>query len=123
MPQVAAAAAGIPRDTIVMAKHIDDIVSLDPAEAYEISDEEVIANLYDHLLDYDPAHPAEIRAALAQAWSVDADGMRYRFTLRPDAHFASGRAVTAADAAFSLQRVVQLGPHAVLRAAPVRPHP
>jgi peptide/nickel transport system substrate-binding protein len=113
----AALAAGIPADTVVMAKRIGDIVSLDPAEAYEISDEEVIANLYDHLLDYDPAHPAAIRAALAQAWSVDADGMRYRFTLRPDARFASGRPVTAADAAFSLQRVVLLGltPSFVLR--------
>ena len=44
-----------------MAKRIDDIVSLDPAEAYEFSDEEAIANLYDRLLDYDPAHPADIR--------------------------------------------------------------
>lgn len=112
-----AAASGIPGDTVVMAKRIDDIVSLDPAEAYELSDEEVIANLYDHLLDYDPAHPEVIRGALAQAWSVDADGMRYRFTLRSDARFASGRPVTAADAAFSLQRVIllDLTPAFVLR--------
>jgi peptide/nickel transport system substrate-binding protein len=111
------AAAGIPEDTVVMAKRIDDIVSLDPAEAYELSDEEVIANLYDHLLDYDPARPEIIKGALAQAWSVDADGMRYRFTLRPDARFASGRPVTAADAAFSLQRVIllDLTPAFVLR--------
>ena len=113
----AGAAAGIPEDTVVMAKRIDDIVSLDPAEAYELSDEEVIANLYDHLLDYDPAHPEIIKGALAQDWSVDADGMRYRFTLRSDARFASGRPVTAADAAFSLQRVIllDLTPAFVLR--------
>jgi len=105
---VGAAASGIPRDTVVMAKRIDDIVSLDPAEAYEFSDTEVIANLYDRLLDYDPAHPEMLRGALAERWSVDPDGMRYRFTLRPDARFATGRPVTAADAAFSLQRVVRL---------------
>ena len=45
-----------------MGKGIDDIVSLDPAEAYEFSDEEAIANCYEHLLDYDPAHPETIRA-------------------------------------------------------------
>jgi peptide/nickel transport system substrate-binding protein len=112
-----AIASGIPADTVVMAKRIDDIVSLDPAEAYEFSDMEVIGNLYDHLLDYDPAHPATIRGALAEAWSVDADGRRYRFTLRPDARFASGRPVSAADAAFSLQRVIllDLTPAFVLR--------
>ena len=112
-----AAASGIPGDTVVMAKRIDDIVSLDPAEAYELSDEEVIANLYDHLLDYDPAHPEVIKGAMAEAWSVDAEGLRYRFTLRPDARFASGRPVTAADAAFSLQRVIllDLTPAFVLR--------
>ncbi len=112
-----AEAGAIPRDTVVMAKRIDDIVSLDPAEAYELSDEEAIANLYDHLLDYDPADPGAIRGDLAQAWSVDADGMRYRFTLRGDARFASGNRVTAEDAAFSLQRVVllDLTPAFVLR--------
>src|SRR5277367_4471979 len=106
--EAAPAPAQIPADVVVMAKLIDDIVSRDPAEAYEFSDEEAIANLYDHLLDYDPAHPETIRGALASAWGVDADGMRFRFTLRPDARFESGRPVTAEDAAFSLRRVVQL---------------
>ncbi|HUB95180.1 MAG TPA: ABC transporter substrate-binding protein [Stellaceae bacterium] len=111
------ARAEIPKDVVVMAKLIDDIVSLDPAEAYEFSDEEAIANLYDHLLDYDPAHPEAIRGVLAKSWSVDPDGMTYRFVLRPEAHFASGRPVTAEDAAFSLRRVVllDLTPAFVLR--------
>ncbi len=112
-----AAAAESPRGVVVMAKRIDDIVSLDPAEAYEFSDEEAIANLYDHILDYDPAHPETIRGALASSWDVDADGRGYRFVLRPDARFASGRPVTAGDAAFSLQRIVllDLTPAFVLR--------
>ena len=106
-----------PRDTVVMAKQIDDIVSLDPAEAYEFSDEEAIANCYDHLLDYDPAHPETILGALAQRWSVDPDGRTYRFLMRDDARFASGNPVTAEDAAFSLQRIVllDLTPAFVLR--------
>ena len=111
------ARAEIPPGVVVMAKRIDDIVSLDPAEAYEFSDEEAIANCYQHLLDYDPAHPETIRGALAQSWSVDADGRTYRFVLRGAARFASGRPVTAEDAAFSLQRIVllDLTPAFVLR--------
>jgi peptide/nickel transport system substrate-binding protein len=112
-----AARAQIPRDTVVMAKLIDDFVSFDPAEAYEFSDVEAIANCYDHLLDYDPAHPEKIEGVLTQSWSVDPDGKTYRFVMRPDAHFASGRPVTAEDAAFSLQRIVllDLTPAFVLR--------
>ena len=100
-----------------MAKQIDDIVSLDPAEAYEISDAEAIGNVYDRLLDYDPAHPETIEAALASSWSVDPDGRTFTFVLRDDARFASGRPVTAGDAAFSLQRAVTLdmAPAFVLR--------
>ena len=40
-------------DTIVMAKQIDDIISLDPAEAFEFSGVEVGANVYDKLIGID----------------------------------------------------------------------
>lgn len=103
-----AVAAPIPRDTIVMAKRIDGIQSLDPAEAYEISGLEAVGNLYDRLLDEDPDHPGRVRPALAQSWQVDPTGRRYTFALRPGVRFASGDPVTAADAAFSLQRLVRL---------------
>jgi peptide/nickel transport system substrate-binding protein len=104
----ASALAAPPKDVVVMAKRIGDMVSLDPAEAYELSDVEPIANCYDHLLDYDPAHPEAIRGDLAQSWRVEPDGLTYRFTMRPDARFESGRPVTAEDAAFSLQRLILL---------------
>lgn len=101
-------AAPIPRDTIVMAKRIDGIQSLDPAEAYEVSGLEAVGNLYDRLLDEDPDHPGQVQPALALSWQVDSTGRRYTFTLRPGVRFASGDPVTAADAAFSLQRLVRL---------------
>ncbi len=37
------AQAATPADTLVIAKQIDDIISLDPAEAYELSGIEVIS--------------------------------------------------------------------------------
>ena len=47
------AQAQTPKDTVVMAKQIDDIISLDPAEAFEFSGVEVVANVYDKLIGVD----------------------------------------------------------------------
>ncbi|MBL8710489.1 MAG: ABC transporter substrate-binding protein, partial [Rhodospirillaceae bacterium] len=44
------AAAKTPQDTLVMAWVFDDIISLDPAEIYEFSSSEFMANTYDRLV-------------------------------------------------------------------------
>jgi peptide/nickel transport system substrate-binding protein len=112
-----AAAAPVPADTIVMGKAVDDIVSLDPAEVYEVSGGEIIGNVYDRLIQPDPRDPARILPGLAEAWQVDAGGRVFTFTLRGDARFSSGAPVTAADAVFSLRRAAMLdkAPALVLR--------
>jgi peptide/nickel transport system substrate-binding protein len=117
------ARAATPRDTVVMAKEIDDIVSLDPAEAYELSGAEVIGNTYDRLLDYDARAPGKIRPELATTWRVAPDGKTFTFVLRQGAYFATGRPVTAADAAFSIRRAVMLNraPAVVLNAIGLTP--
>jgi peptide/nickel transport system substrate-binding protein len=46
--------ADTPKDTLVIAKNIDDIISLDPAEAYELSGIEVLANTYDRIMRFEP---------------------------------------------------------------------
>jgi peptide/nickel transport system substrate-binding protein len=102
------AAASPPRDTIVMGKAIDDIVSLDPAEVYEASGGEVVGNLYDRLVEVDPHAPGLVRPGLARSWQVSADGLTYTFALRQDARFPDGAPVTASDAAFSLERALSL---------------
>ena len=105
---VGPATAGTPRDTIVVAKQIDQFISLDPAEAFEPGVGEVTGNLYEQLVAYRSATDPTIIGSLAEAWSISDDGLTWRFTLRPDAAFASGNPVTAGDAAWSLQRVVRL---------------
>ena len=42
---VGSAQAGTPDDTLIMAKIIDDIIVLDPAEVFESTGGEVIANI------------------------------------------------------------------------------
>ena len=100
--------AATPKDTLVVASAFDDIISLDPAEAFEISAGELMGNGYDRLLRYDVADPSKLVADLAKGWKVSADGKTYSFELKPGLKFASGNALTAEDVVFSLQRAVLL---------------
>ncbi|MDA8050412.1 MAG: ABC transporter substrate-binding protein [Rhodospirillales bacterium] len=102
------AVAATPKDVIVMAKEIDDIISFDPAQSYEFSDTEVDANVYRKLVSPNLKELSKIGPDLATHWEVSADGKTFTFHLTKDAHFASGKPVTAADAEFSLRRVVTL---------------
>ena len=49
-----AATAATPKDTLVIARQIDDIITLDPGESYELSGVEIDTNVYDRLLRYEP---------------------------------------------------------------------
>ncbi len=100
--------AATPKDTVVVALAFDDIISLDPAEAFEISAGELMGNGYDRLLRYDVNDPSKLLPDLATKWNVSADGKTYSFELRPGVKFASGNALTAEDVVFSLQRAVLL---------------
>ena len=100
--------AQTPKDTVVMAKQIDDIISLDPAEAFEFSGIEVNANVYDRLVAFDLKDVSKLYGSLAEGWQVSADGMTFTFRLKPNLKFHSGNPITAADVAYSFERVVAL---------------
>jgi peptide/nickel transport system substrate-binding protein len=100
--------ADTPADTLVIADKIDDIVSLDPAESFEFSGNDLLNNVYDTLIELDPANLGPLVPGLAESWEVGDDGVTYTFKLRQGAKFHSGNPVTAEDAAWSLQRAVLL---------------
>ena len=100
--------AATPKDTVVVALAFDDIISLDPAEAFEISAGEVMGNAYDRLIRYDVNDPSKLVADIAKSWTVSADGKTFSFELKPGLKFASGNVLTAEDVVFSLQRAVLL---------------
>jgi ABC-type transport system substrate-binding protein len=96
--------------------------TLDPQVAYTVIDHSVLGNVFDSLLEYAYLErPYRLIPGLAEAVpepEVRADGhVVYRFTLRPDLRFQSDpafgldgsgrttRTVSAADVAFSLQRI------------------
>ena len=45
--------AATPADALVIAQNIDDIVALDPAQAYEFTSGEINTNVYDRLVQYE----------------------------------------------------------------------
>jgi peptide/nickel transport system substrate-binding protein len=101
--------AATPKGVLVMVKQIDDIISFDPAESYEFSNNEVDANCYRRLVRPDLTKGGVLAGDLAESWSVSPDGLTFTFKLRKDGgRFESGKPVTADDVAFSLQRVVML---------------
>ncbi|SNB68328.1 peptide/nickel transport system substrate-binding protein [Arboricoccus pini] len=99
--------AATPADTIVMAKQIDDMITIDPAEAYEFSALEIDANLYDRIMTYDPATSKVVPGVIASS-EASKDGSSLTLKVRPGQKFTSGNPLTADDIAFSLQRVVKL---------------
>lgn len=100
--------AATPRDTLVQALAFDDIITMDPAEAFEISAGEIMGNTYDRLVRLNVADPSQLVGDLARSWSVSADGLSYSFELKPGLKFASGNPITAEDVVWSLQRAVLL---------------
>lgn len=100
--------AATPPDTFVVAKNIEDIVSLDPAEAFEFSGGEVLANVYQGLVQYDVKEPTKVLPAIASSWEVAADGKSINFTLNADKKFSTGNPVRPEDVLFSYRRVLVL---------------
>ena len=104
-----AAYADTPANMLVIANRIDDVTTIDPAESFEFAGSDISRNIYQRLVYLDPLDlGAGYKPSLAESWEVSEDGKTITFTMREGAKFESGNPVTAEDAAFSLQRVVQL---------------
>ncbi len=100
--------AATPADTLVEAFAIDDVISLDPQEAFEFTAAEVNGNSYSLLIRLDVDDPSKLALDLADSWSVSDDGLTYTFKLKPDLKFASGNPLTADDFVFSIERLIKL---------------
>ncbi|WP_374939334.1 ABC transporter substrate-binding protein [Mesorhizobium sp. NBSH29] len=97
-----------PPDTLVEGFAIDDIISMDPGEAFELSTAEVTSNTYDLLVRLDLDDTSKVKGDLAESWTVSDDGLTYTFKLKPGLKFASGNPITAEDVAWSFERAIKL---------------
>lgn len=104
-----AAGAATPSSALVMAWNIDAISTFDPAQIGEVVTDEIVKNTCDTLVDFDPADESKVVPLFAESWDVSDDRLQITFHLRKGATFPSGNPATAADTAWSMQRVVKLG--------------
>jgi ABC-type transport system substrate-binding protein len=84
------------------------ITTLDPTRVKDIYSETLIQQLFDRLVKFGPY--LQVEPALAETWTIDQGGTRYTFYLRKNARFHNGDPVTAADAAFSIRRLLRVSP-------------
>jgi peptide/nickel transport system substrate-binding protein len=103
-----AALADTPADTLVVAKLVDDTITLDPAEVYEFTGGEVITNVYERIMRCEAEDLSTLVGGAVESWTISDDQKTYTFKLRSGQKFHSGNPVTAEDIAFSLQRTVIL---------------
>ena len=111
-----APAAGAKKDMVVFAWQLDDLITFDPAEVYEIAGMEMMANVYDKLVYFPADNINNPQPGLAESWTVSDDGKTFTFKIRTGAKFHSGNPVTADDAAWSIQRAIKMnkGPAFIL---------
>ena len=96
------AAAPQPGGHLVVAVPIDPD-TFDPHRAVAAATQEIDFNIYQGLVSYDAE--GRIIPALAESWDISEDGTVYTFTLRENVVFHNGRAMTADDVIFSLNRI------------------
>jgi peptide/nickel transport system substrate-binding protein/oligopeptide transport system substrate-binding protein len=83
----------------------DDLPTLDPAVGYDWQNWSVIKSIFDGLMDYKPG-TTELAPDLAESFTISPDGTVYTFKLRPAVKFQNGRALTAADIKYSIERAI-----------------
>lgn len=64
---------------------------------------QVLENVFDTLVQ--PGDDLTMEPALASEWTTSDDGLTWTFTLRDDVEFHNGRALTADDVVYSLERI------------------
>jgi oligopeptide transport system substrate-binding protein len=83
---------------------LGDPGSLDPHKATTMIEGHVLAELFEGLVTRDAK--GELVPGVASSWTVSDDATTYRFTLRPDARWSNGDAVTAHDFVFAFRRLM-----------------
>ncbi|MCG8693351.1 MAG: ABC transporter substrate-binding protein, partial [Minwuiales bacterium] len=83
----------------------DDVSTLDPAIGYDWQNWSMIKSLFNGLMDYKPG-TTELTLDLAESMDISEDGLTYTFKLREGVKFHNGRALTADDIKYSIERTV-----------------
>lgn len=102
------AGAETPDDQLVIGFSMTNILTLDPAAITGKETVQVLANVYDGLVQLDPVNRDKVQPDLATSWDIADDKMSITFHLREGATFASGNPVRAEDVVWSFKRLMAL---------------
>src|SRR2546425_11244596 len=104
------ASAGGAASTLVYYADVSDLISLDPAVAYEFSGILTVHSVYETLVKFEGSDLSNLKPGLATKWDIKDAGTNWQisFDLRSGAKFATGNAVTPDDVVYSIQRVIKL---------------
>jgi oligopeptide transport system substrate-binding protein len=104
MPRAVAAGRGGEDQVTILA---GSPASIDPAKHGDLGSAAFVSQLYETLTAVDPS--LAIQPALAESWTIDKDGRRVTFALRPGLTFSDGTPLTADDVVRSWRRLFQPG--------------
>lgn len=90
---------------LIVATELDDVITLDPARAYETTNLTINHATYDTLLEIRADDLNTIVPSLAESYTISEDGLVYTFSLRVGVTFASGNPFTAEDVRWSWTRL------------------
>lgn len=93
------------RDNVLYVGGGSEPESIDPGKSYDGPGIDVIRELFEGLLRYDPKTLEPLPGA-AESWEVSEDGRRYVFTLREGLVWSDGTPLTAHDFEWSWKRVL-----------------
>ncbi|MBN2307373.1 MAG: peptide ABC transporter substrate-binding protein [Candidatus Hydrogenedentes bacterium] len=93
------------REGVLLVGNGAEPQALDPHLVTGVPEHRIATALFEGLCDLDPA-TLEAVPAVAESWAVSDDGCVYTFTLRPDAKWSNGDAVTADDFAYAWERIL-----------------
>ncbi len=82
-----------------------DIITFDPARAYDTSSTSAIQMVFTGLVQLDDKF--QIKPQLAQYWQQTSDGLTWTFHLKPHLKFSDGSPLTSADVIYSIDRALQ----------------
>jgi ABC-type transport system substrate-binding protein len=83
----------------------DDVPTLDPAAGYDTASWTFEQMIFDTLVRYSDGG-VDLIPQIATSWDESPDARVFTFHLRHDARFTNGRAVTAADFKYEIERVL-----------------
>src|SRR3954449_1228186 len=105
-----AKAAGVDDQTFTIGM-TNEVDSFNPFNGIEAESYEAWALMYDYMISYSDKDMSP-QPSLATSWDTSDDGLTWTFHIRDDVKWTDGEPLTAADVAYTLNRILDGGPEA-----------